>query len=218
MDETKYLTGMPDNITEYGFCKVLAVRREVIHVKHIMTEVFHRKTIPIEKYLEKLEISLFDYMTYITHRLRRIHHFSRQYVQNPEAIVKQARDRFFPTLELLGGFNKIVVLDFDGVTTENNFKELYKLCVERENVYICSANPTVTKEWFIKRELPLPVEIFANKGKIRKIRKLIDLQKKHDYVFYVDNEIEYLEYAWLFGLQTYHWNGKEIKYFSLKTK
>ena len=65
-----------------------------------------------------------------------------------------------------------------------------------------------------------PIETIAvdHEGKVKKIKRLIELQKKYDYVFYVDNEIEYLEYAWLFGLQTYHWNGNEIKYFSMKSK
>ena len=38
-----YLTDIPQDVEKYGFCKTLAVRREVIHIKHIFTEVFVRK-------------------------------------------------------------------------------------------------------------------------------------------------------------------------------
>jgi hypothetical protein len=218
MSEGNYLTNIPKNANDYGFCKTLAVRREVIHIKHIFTEVFVRKTIDIEKYLNKLDISLFEYMEIMTNRIRNVHYFSRLYDNNCNDIVKKDRDRFFPTLELLKGLNNLIALDFDGVTTENKFKELYELCCDRENVQICTANPTVTNDWFDKRNMPRPVKINAMKGKVKKIKRLIELQKKYDYVFYVDNETEYLEYAWLFGLQTYHWNGTEIKYFSMKNK
>lgn len=218
MSEGNYLTNIPDNVNTFGFCKTLAVRREVIHIKHIFTEVFTRKTIDIEKYLNKLNITLFEYMEIMTNRIRKVHYFSRLYDQNCNDIVKKDRDRFFPTMELLQGLSILIVLDFDGVTTANKFKELYELCCERENVQICTANPTVNNEWFDNHKMTRPNNINAMKGKVKKIKRLIELQKKYDYVFYVDNEIEYLEYAWLFGLQTYHWNGTEIKYFSLKSK
>lgn len=213
-----YLTDIPNSVNEYGFCKTLLVRREVIHIKHIFTEVFLRKSIDIEPYLEVLNMSLFDYMAYMTQRMRNVHYFSREYDNNCNAIVKADRDRFFSTLELYKGLNNIIALDFDGVVTEKNFQPLYELCLERNKTVICSANPTITEDYFTKRELTLPNKIFANKGKIKKIKALIQLQKYHDYVFYVDNQTEYLEFAWLFGLQTYHWTNNTIKYFSLKIK
>ena len=42
MTEDAYLTNIPQAIEKFGFCKVLAVRREVIHVKHILTDMFVR--------------------------------------------------------------------------------------------------------------------------------------------------------------------------------
>jgi len=218
MEENNYLTDMPDEFSKYGLCKTLAVRREIIHIKHIFTEIFVRKTIDIEKYLSKLDMSIFGYVEVMTNRIRKVHHFSRQYSNNLDKIVKDDRDRFFPTLELFEGLKNCIVLDFDGVTTENNFKELYELCCLRNNVHICSANPTIEEDWFRKKSMSVPDYVHSMKGKVEKIKKLIDVQKKHDYVFYVDNEIEYLEYAWVFGVQTYHWNGREIKYFTMKTK
>lgn len=36
---------IPQDVDQYGFCKTLLVRREVIHIKHIMTEIFTRNSI-----------------------------------------------------------------------------------------------------------------------------------------------------------------------------
>lgn len=213
-----YLTDIPKSVNEYGFCKTLLVRREVIHIKHVFTEVFIRKSIDIYPYLEVLDMTLFDYMAYMTQRMRNVHHFSREYENNCNAIVKADRDRFFPTLDLYKGLNNIIALDFDKTVTNTNFHPLYTLCIERNKTIICSANPTVNNDYFIKNNLELPANILANKGKLKKIKALIQLQKYHDYVFYIDDEIKYLEYAWLFGLQTYHWTNNQIKYFSMKTK
>ena len=213
-----YLTDIPQDVEKYGFCKTLAVRREVIHIKHIFTEVFVRKTIDIQKYLDKIDWSLFDYMEFMTNRLRKVHYFSRDYINDINEIVKADRDRFFPTIQLYKGLNCIIALDFDGVVTENSFSELYKLCIERCKTEICSANPEIKESWFEVRNLALPNKIKSCKGKIKKISKLIELNQKNDYVFYIDNEKEYLEFAWLFGIQTYIYENKQIKYFSLKSK
>ena len=213
-----YLTNIPQDIDEYGFCKVLAVRKEVIHIKHILTEIFINKTIEIDKYLSTIDWSLFRYMEYMTNRLRKIHHFSREYNNNINSIIKNDGERFFPTLELYAGMNNLIILDFDGVVTERGFKELYELCIKRCKTVIVSANPNITESWFNKRWYHLPSEIYSNKGKIKKIKKFIELSKRYDNIFYVDNEEEYLEYAWLFGIKTFlHKNGK-IKYFTMKTK
>lgn len=218
MIENNYLTDIPQEYEEKGFAKVLLVRHEIIHLKHILTEIFVRKTIDIEKYLNYLEWSIFNYMEYITNRMRKIHHFNRSYKNNLNDIVKQERDRFFPTVELYKGLNNIIVLDFDGVVTSKSFRNLYELCITRENTVICTANPTVTNDWFIKNKLSIPKEIHACKGKKAKIKRLIELSKKHDYVFYIDNESEYLDYAWLFGIQTYKYENKKIIYYTLNTK
>lgn len=215
MKKHEYLANIPDGARDYGICKVLAVRREIIHVKHIFTEIFVRKTIDINKYLSKMDFDLFDYMEVMTNRIRRVHWL---YDNIPNDILKKDRDCFFPTMKLLDGFKKTIVLDFDGVITKNKFRDLYELCCEREMTQVCSANPTITNSWFDKKEMTRPQVINSMKGKVKKIKRLIELQKINDYVFYVDNEIEYLEFAWLFGIQTYHWNGKEIKYFSMNSK
>ena len=223
-----YLTNIPQLETSLGFPKVLAVRRELIHIKHIFTEIFVRKTIDMEKLLFQVGWSLFRYMEFMTNRIRKIHHFNRKYNQDLNTIVKQERDRFFPTIDLYQGLKIAIVLDFDGVITKNSFAELYKIMFERRRDYfctytdilVCSGNPTITREWFNTRPInyPSPDEIYACKGKIAKMKKLAEISTKYDYVFYVDNETMYLDWAWILGIQTYHYINNEIKYYTLKTK
>jgi hypothetical protein len=104
------------------------------------------------------------------------------------------------------------------VITDVPFHDLYKLCVERCNTVICSANPDIKEEYFTKRNLPLPHKIHACKGKYKKLVRLVNLNSKYDHVFYVDNEKEYLEFAWIFGIQTFLYNKKQITYFTLKSE
>lgn len=222
IDESKYLTNMPDSIIEFGLCKTLLVRKEVIHLKHIFTEIFSRKTIQIDRLLKTIDFSLFDYMEFMTNRMRRLHHFSRDYYNTiPDNIVKTDRDRFFPFIELMSGLDNVIVLDFDGVVTSKHFMEkLYHLCFERcnDNVVICSANPTITDKWFIDRNLKLPKEIHSCKGKIAKIKRLLHISKKYDNVFYIDNEETYLEMAWIFGINTFHYANSKVNFYTLKSK
>jgi len=110
-----YLTNIPELNVTLGFPKVLAVRREIIHIKHIFTEIFVRKSVDIEKLLSEVGWSLFRYMEFMTNRMRKIHHFSREYNQDLNTIVKHTRDRFFPTIDLYQGLKVAIVLDFDGV-------------------------------------------------------------------------------------------------------
>jgi hypothetical protein len=215
LNNNNYLTNIPEIANNHGFCKTLIVRREIIHIKHIFKELFVKKTIDIQFYLDTLELSLFDYMEIMTNRIRRVHNFSREFYNDCNKIVKHHNNGFFPTFEFLNGLKRVIALDFDGVLTQNKFKDLYLLCCERGKVQICSANPTIEKDWFLDRNLPLPEKINSMKGAVKKIKQLIEIQKKFDYVFFVDNEIKYLEFAWIFGLKTYHWTGKEIKYFSM---
>jgi len=214
----KYLTSMPESLSEYGLCKTLAVRREIIHIKHIFTEIFVRKTIDIETMLDKLNLSVFQYIEYMTNRIRFLHHINRGYKSNVNDIVKKDRDRFFPTLELLNGLKNVIVLDFDGVITAKRFKVLYHLCIDRSNVIVCTANPKVNNSWFEKRNYRLPNKIHSVQGKVKKIKTLLDINKRYDNIFYVDNEIEYLQFAWIFGVKTFHYKSGKIKYFTMKTK
>lgn len=217
MVDDDYLTNIPQDIERFGFCKVLAVRYEVIHFKHIMTEVFVRKSIDIESLLEKINYSLFDYMAFMTQRLRNIHHIDRKFVCNLNDIVKRDRRNFFPAIQLMDGMYNVIALDFDGVVTEKKFAGLYELCLSRCRTVICSANPTIEEGWFESHGLSKPDQIYSMKGKIKKINRLIELAKKYDNVFYVDNEEEYLKYAWLFGIKTFIYSHGVIKNYSLNS-
>ncbi len=219
IDETNYLTNMPQSIEKYGLCKVLLVRNEIINLKHIMTEIFIRKNISLEEtVLKKFDISHIEYIEYMVNRSRRIHKFSRQYKAGMNEIVKSDRKSFFPALSLYNGLKNVIILDFDGVCTSNNFKELYELCVSRCKTVICSGNPTITEDFFTNRGMALPDQIYACKGKTSKLKKLLEIQKCHDNCFYIDNEEEYLRSAWCIGVKTYLWSNNKIKNFSLNTK
>ena len=212
-----YLTNLPEGLEKYGLAKTFLVRREVIHIKHVQTEVFIKKTIDVSHYLDKLELSIFDYMAYLTQRLRAIHHFPRTYKKPVPEVINSNRDQFFPLLDLHRGLKILIALDFDGTVTDMQFHELYKRMFQFGKVVIITANPTVTDEYFEKRGLPLPFRIHACKGKIKKIKTLINLVQSYDQTFYVDNETEYLDFAWLFGINTWHWDMRRIKYYTRKT-
>ena len=97
-DNSKYLTGIPQEMEEYGLCKTYQVRAEIIHIKHIMTEVFARKTIDVQKYLNIIGWSIFDYTEYLTHRIRHIHYFNRNYRNSIDDIIKLKRGVFLKML------------------------------------------------------------------------------------------------------------------------
>lgn len=158
------------------------------------------------------------YMEYITNRIRRIHKFTRLYTANPNDVVKHNRDRFFPTLELYSGLNNLIVLDFDGVVTSKSFRHLYDLCIKRCETVICSANPTIQESYFTSRGMSLPNKIYSMKGKRAKLRQLIELSKRYDNIFYIDNEEMYLKLVWVFGIKTFKYEHGKIINFSLNSK
>lgn len=217
MESGKYLTNIPEIYKENGIAKTLLVRREMIHIKHILTEVFTKKSVQTPFY--KLNMNYGEYMEIMTRVMRKIFHYSRDYKYNLNGIVKGSHNRFFPQLEMYKGLDTVIALDFDGTITSSKFRQLYDLCIERcDKVFVVTANPTVTAHWFINREISTPNKIYACKGKEKKIRQLIELQKKYDQVFYVDNEVEYLEMAWIFGIKTFLYRDGKIEYFTMKTK
>ncbi len=213
-----YLVDIPILAGEKGISKVLLVRHEVIEIKHIFTEIFHRKGIDIEATLEPLNISLFQYMHYMTNRLRRLHKLDR-FVEDPNVIVNYDYKSFFKYLELAKRVGSTrVILDFDGVITSKKFRDLYSLIYERTNIFVCTANPEVNEDRFEKLELQRPSKIFANKGKIKKLKTLIAQSFHFDFTFYVDDETKYLDIAWLFGIKTFHYRNGKIYKHSLNSK
>lgn len=214
LDEENYLTNIPQDVENFGFCKVLHTRYETIHLKHILTEIFVKRNIDIQYKLNMIGWDIFQYMEFITNRIRQIYKISRQYRQDINSIVKRTSN-FFPLLDLYKGLNNVIILDFDGVITKNQFSDLYKLCIERNYTVVCSANPTITEDWFFRRNLPVPHKIYSRKGKQAKLKQLVELAKKYDNCLYVDNEEEYLNFAALFGINTFIYKDNKIKNYSI---
>lgn len=210
-----YLENIPELTEDYGFCKVLTIRREMIHLKHIMTDCFVNGRIDIQSELKEIDYDVMKYMFFMTNKIRKLFKMSREYRQPVNDIIQcSLRHKLFDFLKLYDGLRKAVVLDFDGVVTSKKFKPFYeRLVAENKNVFICSANPSVNFEWFEKRGYPKPRKIFACKGKKKKLRQLVEIARKFN-VFYIDNEKMYLTTAYLFGINCYHYDGTRIKYFS----
>lgn len=78
VSKCNYLQNIP-NDPSWGLCKVLLVRREMIHLKHIKKEIFIRRSVNIHKILETVGISLFEYIQYISNRENIIFKFNRDY-------------------------------------------------------------------------------------------------------------------------------------------
>src|SRR5574344_2067140 len=113
MRSENYLTNIPEICEEYGITKSLLVRREMIHIKHIFTEIFVRKTVQISDH--KLNMNTDEYMEIMTRVMRKIFHYSRNYQYNINNVVKDGHNRFFPQLEMYKGLDTVIALDFDGV-------------------------------------------------------------------------------------------------------
>ncbi len=217
--EENYLKLQPHDI-DWGACKLLLTRSETIHLKHIFTKIFVKQN-NWAKYNEifgHLDMTAYDYMQIMTNHLRRIYKIPRGF-QASISLLRPGRNDFFPTLQNLDGLKTLVVLDFDGVITDKRFTEMYDLCYSRaRKLFIVSANPEVSKEFMYKKGLfsNRVDKIFACKGKWQKLKKIIELKKIYDFVFYIDDEDMYLDVAWMFGIKTYKWNGKAVKPYSPK--
>lgn len=220
----EYLVDIPQDFSKYGFCKVLLVRLEIIHIKHIFTEIFTKKSIDINKYLNLIEWSLFDYMEYMTNRMRKIHHFSREWEWDINKIKCGVGNtkKFFPILKMLENNGKLktcIILDFDGVMSKYNFKQFYLRMFDYHcDVIVNTGNPNINEKWFTNHKYIPANKLFANKGKIKKIKRLIEISKRYDNCLYIDDEIEYLEYAWIFGIKAFHYTQNKIMQFTMKTK
>ena len=221
-----YLTDIPNHAQNYGFTKTLIVRMEEIALKHIETEIFVRKNINIIPMLSEINKTLFDYCTFMNERRRRIFRFSREIrVKDINNIVGLDKGSLFKTLDLYNNNMKnCIIFDYDGVVSDSKFKKLYNYIVDKygkssgiARIFINSANPDITKETLEKKGLSQPDFIFANKGKKKKINRFLQISKKYDNTFLIDDEELYLIYGWIFGLKTFRWDRRkeQIKVFNL---
>lgn len=219
MCEANYLVGLPtDTINKYGLSKTLLTRRETIYLKHIMKNIFiYGNEEELNEKIRKLQFkSQFQYMKYLTDRLRGIYKLPRSFrVDSADDFVKNQRNNLIPVLQNYKQLNPIIIIDFDRTITNKRFHSLYKYLLDNKfRIIINSANPSEETicNYLIKYGLPFPQSIYANKGKKNKITKLKDIAMKHTrrIMFYIDDELEYLEYGCLLGMYCYEYskNGK----------
>lgn len=209
----EYLTGMPtDIINEYGLQKTLFTRRETIYLKHIMKNVFeYGDEDSLNKQLKMMQFkSVFQYVQFLTNKLRGIYKITRNFnVESADDIVKVDRASICKTLELYKPIKPLVVLDFDRTITNQKFHSLYQWIHNDFDILINSANPNRDSivEYLDKWNLPRPKQICANKGKQKKIVSLKLIATRHIYspIFYIDDEIEYLNYGVLLGMYCYEY-------------
>lgn len=211
---SEYLTHMPtDTLNKYGLTKTLLTRRETIYLKHVLKNLFvYGSEGELNNRLEMMNFkNLFQYMEFITNKLRMIYKLPREYqVEDTDELVKIKRESFFETVRLYKDLNPIFILDFDKTITNTKFHALYEFLTENQfTIYINSANPdkNVIENYLSKHNLEQPKQIYANKGKKRKIVNLKNLvyQNMSKILFYIDDEIEYLDYGNLLFMYCYEY-------------
>lgn len=223
----EYLTNIPTEIMNgYGLSKTLLTRRETIYLKHVLKNVFvYGKEEDLNKKLEVLQFkSLFQYIEFITNKLRQIYKLPREYeVDNADKIVKQKRSSFFRNLRLYEQLKPIIILDFDKTITNPKFHDLYNYIIDDYKVIINSANPQkdVIISYLEKHNLKIPNTIYANKGKRKKITKLKEIVYHYmgRIIFYIDDEEEYLDYGCLLFMYCYKYTkAGDIKNYTIFEK
>jgi len=220
--QNTYLTNIPTNIcNKYGLTKTLLTRRETIYFKHIMKNLFiYGNEEELNEKLQMLQFkSLFQYIGFLTNKLRAIYKIPREYYfEDIDKIVKQRRESFFKMLELYRDLNPIIILDFDRTITNKRLHPLYNYIINDFNVIINSANPQkdIIEKYLDRYKLKRPNAIYANKGKQKKIVRLksIVTNNQNRIIFYIDDEEEYLDYGVLLTMYCYKYSrdGKIYNY------
>lgn len=145
----------------------------------------------------------------MTNKIRGIYKLPRKFkTQSADNLVKVSRNSFFDVVNEYKSSKPVFILDFDKTITNRNFHSVYKMLSENFNVIINSANPNkeIIKSYLLKNDLPLPKELHANKGKKKKIVNLkqIALRNTRTVLFYIDDELEYLDFGCSLFMHTYH--------------
>lgn len=216
--DNNYLTGMPSKVfNRHGISKTLLTRKETIYMKHVFKNLFvYNDENQLNEKLGMMNMNLFQYMQFTTNKMRGTYKITRDFVIDPiDDVVKTERDSFFKFFELYEQLRPIVVLDFDKTITNKKFHSLYMWLSERNcRIYVNSANPQkqVIEKYFENYNLPKPNQIFSNKGKRKKITSLknIALQNQRKPIFYIDDEVDYLDFGVMLFMYCYEYrkNGK----------
>lgn len=117
-----YLTNIPDIVKDYGLCKVLLVRKEAIHFKHIRTVLF------INHY--KIEFNLSKFLEYFTQLERSLYNIDRNYSRDPNEIVSTPKDKFNEYFELCPDTKKLYLDKNLSYHFKNNMRNLYPFLEE----------------------------------------------------------------------------------------
>jgi len=102
----KYLIDIPENLNENGLSKTFLVRRETIHLKHILSVLFKDVDLGV-----KLNVKLEKYMHIFTKILCNLYKIDRDYNYNLKDILSIKKDKFCDYLKLFAFFNPIIYLD-----------------------------------------------------------------------------------------------------------
>ena len=125
MKKDRYLQDIPNELTDVGMQKVLLVRREMIHLKHIRKEIFINRTINIESILDSLGLSLFEYTQFMSNRERQIFKISRDYQLDDINKVVKLQETYGAISRLYSSLKEVIYFTTDILDTHNN-SYLYK--------------------------------------------------------------------------------------------
>ena len=117
-----------DYLKQNGFSKVLLVRKESIHLKHILTYVVTFK-INFQKYLDNY-----------TNLMRMVYNIDRKYEVCPSLILKVKKDCFEQYYNLVITLNPILYLD------KNINYHFLKNIIDKYNINVHVIDTTVLKE------------------------------------------------------------------------
>ncbi len=97
-----YLKEIPEELVEKGLSKVLFVRREVIHLKHILKIL-----------LDGDSYDLSSFINIYYKNLQKLHKITRSYNVPISKILSTKKDKFYDYLNLFEGLSPIVYVDKD---------------------------------------------------------------------------------------------------------
>jgi hypothetical protein len=206
-----YLTNMPsDVLNNYGLTKTLLTRRETIFLKHVLKNTFvYGSEKEFEEILTTLKFkSPFEYMSYMTNRLRGIYKLPRHYaVENVDDIVKQSRHSFFKTIELYAKVDPVFVLDYSSVVMNKQFHPVYTHLAKNFRTIIVSdkIGRSEVECYLAENGLPLTRHIFG-KNKITRLRN-IGFTYTKKVLFYLDDDNRCLNLATILAMHCYRYQA-----------
>lgn len=212
----EYLKNLTDKmINEHGLCKVLYVRKESIHMKHVLKRFFVSGNPTILEWatgeiLERLNMSLFQYIAYITDKMRFVNKISRDIqLEHPSELIGMTWRNAPTAIKVYDPLHPIMLIDFDKVVTNEYFRKNYfQYMMATYKTVIVTANPSTDILAYIKKnysDYKGKVEIIQRKGMDQKIIALKEFAIKNvKYpIFYFDDEDYYLDHGLFLFMHPY---------------